>query len=89
MDAVGRLRVSTTRESGFVRVDVEDTGPGIPEAIRSRIFEPFFTTKSARGTGLGLSVVYGLVKNYGGSVTAGNAPGGGARFTVRLPELAR
>ena len=89
MDAVGRLRVSTARESGFVRVDVEDTGPGIPEAIRSRIFEPFFTTKSARGTGLGLSVVYGLVKNYGGSVAAGNVPGGGARFTVRLPELAR
>jgi PAS domain S-box-containing protein len=89
MDAVGRLRVSTARESGFVRLDVEDTGPGIPEAIRSRIFEPFFSTKNERGTGLGLSVVYGLVKNYGGSVTAGNAPGGGGRFTVRLPELAR
>jgi signal transduction histidine kinase len=87
MDAVGRLRISTGRENGFVRLDVEDTGPGIPEAIRSRIFEPFFTTKSERGTGLGLSVVYGLVKNYGGAVTAGNAPGGGARFTVRLPVI--
>jgi PAS domain S-box-containing protein len=85
MDSVGRLRISTGRENGFVRLDVEDTGPGIPDAIRSRIFEPFFTTKSERGTGLGLSVVYGLVKNYGGTVTAGNAPGGGARFTVRLP----
>jgi PAS domain S-box-containing protein len=87
MDAAGRLRVSTVRESGFVRLDVEDSGPGIPDAIRSRIFEPFFTTKSERGTGLGLSVVYGLVKNYGGAVTAGNAPGGGARFTVRLPVI--
>jgi two-component system, cell cycle sensor histidine kinase and response regulator CckA len=87
MDGVGQLRISTQRESGFVRLDVEDTGPGIPDAIRSRIFEPFFTTKSERGTGLGLSVVYGLVKNYGGAVTAGNSPGGGARFTVRLPVI--
>jgi signal transduction histidine kinase len=85
MDGRGWLRISTRRDGGFVRLDVEDSGPGIPDAIRSRIFEPFFTTKKERGTGLGLSVVYGLVKNYGGTVTVADAPGGGARFTVRLP----
>jgi two-component system cell cycle sensor histidine kinase/response regulator CckA len=85
MGGRGRLRISTLRDGGFVRLEVEDSGPGIPDAIRSRIFEPFFTTKRERGTGLGLSVVYGLVKNYGGSVFAADAPEGGARFTVRLP----
>ena len=85
MEGAGRLRVRTAREDGWILFEVTDSGPGIPDSIRSRIFEPFFTTKRERGTGLGLSVVYGLVKNYGGTVTAGNAPGGGARFTVRLP----
>ena len=87
MEGRGRLRISTAWDGAFVRLEVEDSGPGIPEAIRARIFEPFFTTKKESGTGLGLSVVYGLVKNYGGGVSAENAPGGGARFTVRLPLL--
>jgi len=89
MEGKGRLRIRTAREGGSILLEVVDSGPGIPDAIRGRIFEPFFTTKRERGTGLGLSVVYGLVKNYGGTVTAGNAPGCGARFTVRLPAIAR
>jgi signal transduction histidine kinase len=87
MEGRGRLRIRTARESDSVLLEVRDSGPGIPDTVRSRIFEPFFTTKKERGTGLGLSVVYGLVKNYGGSVHAGNAHGGGARFTVRLPAI--
>ena len=87
MDGRGRLRIRTAKDGGCVLLEVRDSGPGIPDAIRTRIFEPFFTTKKERGTGLGLSVVYGLVKNYGGSVHAGNAREGGARFVVRLPAL--
>ena len=89
MEGRGRLDIRTVRENGSVILQVQDTGPGIPPGIRARIFEPFFTTKEERGTGLGLSVIYGLVKNYGGTVTAGNATGGGARFSVRLPAALR
>jgi PAS domain S-box-containing protein len=85
MNGQGCLRIRTARDGASVVLDVEDSGPGIPEAIRTRIFEPFFTTKKERGTGLGLSVVYGLVKNFGGAVCAGDAVTGGAKFTVRLP----
>ena len=87
MEGRGRLRIRTARSESCVTLEVEDTGPGIAEDIRPRIFEPFFTTKKEGGTGLGLSVVYGLVKNFGGSVVAGGTPLGGARFTVRLPGL--
>ena len=89
MEGRGSLDIRTVRENGSVILQVQDTGPGIPPGIRARIFEPFFTTKEERGTGLGLSVIYGLVKNYGGTVAAGNGPGGGARFSVRLPAALR
>jgi len=89
MEGRGRLLVRTAREGESVRIEVHDSGPGIPDSVRSHIFEPFFTTKQERGTGLGLSVVYGLVKNLGGTVAADNGPGGGACFTVWLPALRR
>ncbi|MGQ9589310.1 MAG: sensor histidine kinase [Planctomycetota bacterium] len=65
-----------------VEVAVEDTGPGIPEDALDKIFDPFFTTTD--GTGLGLSVSYGIVSAHGGTIGAENRPEGGARFTVRL-----
>ena len=70
----------------FVRLSVEDTGEGIPPALMDRIFDPFFTTKSkTEGTGLGLSVVHGIVSNLGGTIAA-RSTRGGSRFDVYLPR---
>jgi nitrogen fixation negative regulator NifL len=69
-----------------VRLEFQDTGPGIPPALVARVFEPFFTTKPpGQGTGLGLSICYGIVKSHGGEIFAENVPGGGTRFVIELP----
>jgi PAS domain S-box-containing protein len=69
-----------------VRVTVEDSGPGIPPDALPRLFEPFFTTKApGEGTGLGLSVSWGILKEHHGSIFASNRPEGGARFEFELP----
>jgi signal transduction histidine kinase len=70
-----------------VLVSVRDSGVGIPPEIQTRIFEPFFTTKASRGgTGLGLSVTYGIVSAHGGEIELISQPGAGSTFTVWLPK---
>jgi signal transduction histidine kinase len=82
----GEVRVEVSREDGEVQVAVEDRGPGVPEELRERIFEPFYTTKDVgEGTGLGLSVAWGIVNEHGGRIGVSDRPGGGARFTLTLP----
>lgn len=82
------VRYPDISEGRYVRLTIEDTGTGIPEEIRSRIFDPFFTTRPKEdGTGLGLSVVHGIVKDAGGLVTVQSEPGVGTRFDVYLPVL--
>ncbi len=72
----------------YLRLRVRDTGPGIPPELQARIFDPFFTTKATgNGTGLGLSVVHGIVKQHGGDIRASSDPGRGSVFDVYLPWL--
>ena len=74
------------RAGRYVVVSVTDTGCGIPEGIIDRIFEPFFTTKDqGKGTGMGLAMVYGIVRNHGGAVRARRGPAAGTVFEVFLP----
>ena len=84
------LVIRTERsQSGGIRIRIRDSGAGMPEKVMDRIFDPFFTTKeSGGGTGLGLSVCYGIVRAHGGSIGAANHPEGGAVFTVELPVCA-
>lgn len=84
------VQLSWKSEDSQIVYAVDDSGPGIPEDIRPRLFEPFFTTKNVgAGTGLGLAVVHGIVKEHGGSVEAGNSDLGGARIEIRLPLQTR
>ncbi len=72
----------------YILIQVRDTGQGIPEEIRNKIFEPYFTTKSD-GSGIGLSVVHGIVESHGGHIRAGNRPGAGSWFSIFLPRFRR
>lgn len=76
-------------EGRFVRITVRDTGAGIPRELLGHVFEPFFTTKGSDGTGLGLSVVYGGVRQHGGYITVESQPGRGTTFDVFLPLAER
>ncbi len=76
------------KEGPYLQMVVSDTGEGIDPAVRDKIFDPFFTTKaSGEGTGLGLSVVYGIVKDHGGMIRVESEPGKGTAFTIHLPLL--
>lgn len=82
----GMLEVRTGVRNGSVEVEVTDTGTGIPPENLNRIFDPFFTTKaSGRGTGLGLSVSYGIIKEHAGKVDVHSTPGKGTSFRLEFP----
>ena len=86
MPGGGMLEVRTAAHNGSVEIEIADTGAGIPREDIHRIFDPFFTTKSnGRGTGLGLSVSYGIIKEHAGKIDVRSTPGKGTSFHVEFP----
>ncbi|HEY3176553.1 MAG TPA: ATP-binding protein [Candidatus Polarisedimenticolia bacterium] len=82
----GILTMHSRRRDGWIVVEIEDSGPGIPSENIGRIFDPFFTTKEVgQGTGLGLSICYGIIEEHKGRISVRNGEKGGAVFAVELP----
>jgi signal transduction histidine kinase len=82
----GKIRIRAQPDGDSVVLTVSDDGPGIPSDVLPRIFDPFFTTKDVgEGSGLGLSIVHGIIERHGGRISVDSEPGKGATFTIRLP----
>jgi PAS domain S-box-containing protein len=83
-----QLRMCTLQDEGQVAILVEDSGPGVPEALRAKIFEPFFTTKGVGGgTGLGLTIAHSIIADHQGSISCQKSSLGGAAFLLKVPVM--
>ncbi len=95
MKRQGELAIHLRREGGWQTIDVDDAGPGVPEALRDQIFLPLFSTQpiadrpGQSGWGLGLAISRRTIASYGGSLSVADSPQGGARFRLRLPAAIR
>ena len=86
IEGSGGITVRTGVEGDYVKIEVADTGKGIPAEVLPHIFEPFYTTKEAGvGTGLGLSIAHDIVRNHGGRISLDSTVGQGTTFTILLP----
>ncbi len=84
--AEGEIVLTTRQDGPWLSVSVRDNGSGIPPEVKEKIFDPFFTTKEpGMGTGLGLSLSYGIINKLGGTIECFSPPGEGAEFVVRFP----
>ena len=81
----GKIEIHTSKKGKNVRIQISDTGTGIPEETKKKILEPFFTTKPFTHTGLGLSMSYGIIKRFGGEIEIESELGQGTTFTIILP----
>jgi signal transduction histidine kinase len=87
LNGQGEIKLRTSRDDGYVVVELSDNGPGIPPDIQSRVFEPFFTTKPPGvGTGLGLNIAYNIIHKHYGEIQLDSRPGS-TTFRVRLPRV--
>lgn len=84
----GEITLATRVEDGDVALSISDTGTGMPEEVRQRCLEPFFTTKGKNGTGLGLSMTFGIIHRHAGSIDIASELGRGTTITLRLPNVA-
>jgi GAF domain-containing protein/CheY-like chemotaxis protein len=82
----GTLTLATALVEDRIEVVVADTGVGMPPEVKDKVFDPFFTTKGPQGTGLGLSMTYGIVSRHGGSIAVESEPGRGSTFRLSLPR---
>ena len=86
-DEGGKLTISAFREAGHFTFTVSDTGQGIDPENLAKIFDPFFTTREVgKGSGLGLSIIHGIIEQHGGTINVESSPGKGTIFTVTLPD---
>jgi signal transduction histidine kinase len=84
----GEIHIKTYSDKEQTIIEIADTGSGMSEEVVDHIFDPFFTTKpTGQGTGLGLSVSYGIIKNKHGDMTVKSQPGEGTVFTIKLPRI--
>jgi len=86
MDVEGTLKISTRQVDDWIYVEIQDSGPGIPEDVRQKLFSPFFTTKPmGKGTGLGLNISFNIIQKHKGYIEVSSEPGQ-TTFSVRLPK---
>ena len=86
IEGVGEILITSVVDCNDYEIAVQDSGKGIPSAVKERIFEPFFTTKPVgEGTGLGMSITYQIVRRHGGSIAVESEEGHGTRVVIRLP----
>jgi two-component system NtrC family sensor kinase len=82
----GQIAIATALGEGGYVIQIDDSGPGVPDALQERVFEPFFTTKDiGAGTGLGLAIAYTVVQAHKGTITVGRSALGGASFKIVVP----
>jgi len=81
----GRISIKTEKQAENIMITISDTGKGMSRETKQRIFEPFFTTKGTRGSGLGLSICYGIITRHKGEIVIDSSEGNGSTFTITLP----
>ena len=87
IDGKGKITIETRKKDDWIFVEIEDSGPGIPEDVQQNLFSPFFTTKPVgKGTGLGLNISFNIIQKHNGQIKVTSQPGK-TQFSVQLPII--